>query len=269
SSSLGTITGSAMTDTDGKATATFTAGTTAGTATVTAFYGSLSPTDQIVLTSSTAAAIALEASETSLQVKETGGTELSTITATVRDALGNLVPAGIQVTFSVSPDGTFRSGDQDTSVVTNENGEASVVYQSGSTSGTKTFTVTSGSASASAPLIIVSSGPPVQIVIGSGANLSVENLGNGLARTKIGAFVSDTYSNPVSQGTEVFFELTGANADTADITTIVETDEFGVAEAKITYPTEAGGLDITIRVSSGTVFENKTITLPIPPSALQ
>jgi len=261
---VGTIGGSAATDAGGKAAVTFTAGTATGTATVTAAYGGLSTTTQIELITSSSAAIALEASETSLQVTGTGGTEISQITATVWDGNGNLVPAGTAVTFAVSPDGTFGNGQSTYQVLTNASGQATVTYQSGSTSGTKVFTATSGSASGSAPLILVASGPAAQIVIGSDSGMTATDASNGLVSTELGAFITDTYSNPIPDSTEVHFELTGANADTAAITTIVETDEYGVAVATITYGMEAAGVTITVRVTCGAVTETKDIVLPTP-----
>ena len=215
------------------------------------------------LVASSAASIALESSESYLAVKGTGGTEFSTITATLRDSRGQLVPVGTSVNFKVSPDGTFSNGQDSTTVLAISGGQAVVVYQSGTTSGTKIFTVDSGlTATSSAVLVLVNAGPAVQIVIGSESGLIANSLNNGLTTTVLGAFVADTYSNPIAEGTEVFFELTGANADTADITTVMETDDTGVATATITYPDDATGVAVTVRVTVGTVTETQTIILP-------
>lgn len=260
SSNLGTITGSAITDTYGKATATFTAGTTAGTATVTAFYGSLSPTDQIVLTSSTAAAIALEASETSLQVKETGGTELSTITATVKDSLGNLVPAGIQVNFTVSPAGTFSNGLNTSTVLTNASGQASVIYQSGTTPGDMLITATSGGATGSTVLITVAPGPANQILISY--DPADKTSGGGFSTVPIGALVSDAYGNTVVDDTQVYFQIT-VNPDRGAIVPMATTTD-GFAQAALKYPDYEIDNTLTVKATTlgGTISATIVVTLP-------
>jgi|GEM_PF-3933450 len=261
---LGTIGSAASTDANGKAQVTFTAGTTTGPATVTATYGGLSTTTGVELISSTSAAIALEASETALQVKGTGGTELSVITATVWDCRGNLVPTGTAVSFAVTPDGTFCSNNQDTTtVITDDSGKATVVYQSGTESGNKVFTATSGSAVGSAPLITVAAGPVSNILIGSEPYTA--NAGDtGITTTSIAVLVSDAYANPVVEETEVHFELTGANADKAVVVTWVQTDETGVAATTISYPTAEAGVSVTLKVTCGGVTEQKTFALPTP-----
>jgi len=266
STSLGTIGGSDVTDDNGKATVTLIAGTTAGTATVKVYSGPIATgivdSTTVSLAVPTATSISLSASPTELQVRGTGGTELSTITASVWAGEG-LVPVGTPVFFEVSPDGSFANSADTTTVQTNASGQASVTYQSGTASGTKTFTVTSGTASASAQLIIVASGPAAQVIIGNEAG-SATDLGNGLTQATVAAIITDAFNNPVSASTEVFFELTGANADTAAITTIVFTDSNGVASATLTYPNDAQGVTVTVRVTVGTVTESRDITLPIP-----
>ena len=82
---------------------------------------------------------------------------------------------------------------------------------------------------------------------------------------ELGVFVTDAYNNPVAEGTVVFFELTGANADTADITTLVQTDENGVAVATITYPLDAAAVAVGVKVTVGTISEEDTaVVLPTP-----
>jgi hypothetical protein len=126
------------------------------------------------------------------------------------------------------------------------------------------FSATSGSASSSAALITVAAGPAFQIVVGDTID-TAGGPGGGLVQGSIGAFVADAASNPVFEGTLVHFELTGANADTADVTTRVPTDESGVAITTITYPTGAAGLTITLRVTVGSITETKDLILPPKP----
>ena len=95
--------------------------------------------------------------------------------------------------------------------------------------------------------------------------LSFTDLSNGLLQATVGAFVADQYGNPVLEGTQVHFELTGANMDTADVVTWAITDAFGVAETTVTYPTLAAGVTITLQVSVGTVTETQDLILPDTP----
>jgi len=260
SAKLGSITGTATTELDGVASVTYTAPAATGTDTIIATRGGIADTTVIELVASNSSAIALAAGTDTLAVLGTGGTELSIITATVWDDYSQLVPAGIAVQM-VASTGTFSNGTATITRLTSSNGQVSFTYQSGTTPGTVSFTATSGTATGSAPLLIITPGPAANIVIGSDP-LGATDLGNGLARTKLGAFITDAYSNPVMSGTVIHFSLSGANADTADITTLVVTDATGVAEVFITYPTDAAGLTVTVDVSSGTVTESKDIILP-------
>lgn len=258
---LGSIQGDAITDSDGEANVTLTAGTATGTASVVAIYGGITDTTQVVLNASTPASISLDADPTALQVQGVGGTEQSLITAAVRDAFGNTVIAGTQVQFDVSPDGTFSNGGTTITRLTNSDGVAVATYSSSTTSGTKTFTATAGSANASYQLLTVASGPPDNIVYGH-QDSTVTDLSNNWYQVDVGVIVKDQYHNEVEAGTVVYFTLVGANADTALITQAeVTTDENGVATTQLIYSADAVGLSITIRATSGTVTEDQTITL--------
>jgi len=251
STDAGTVGGSASTDAQGKAAVTYTAGTATGTAVINATYGGLVSPTQIELITSASAAIALESTETELQVLGTGGMETSMITATVWDAQGNLVPAGTSVTL-VASTGTFSNGQVTITKLTDGSGQVSAAYQSGTTSGTVTFTATSGTASGSAALLTIRSGPATQILV-SYDSAAIPTPVDGMITIQISALASDAYGNTVEDGTQIFFELT-AGATFGAITPMEVTAD-GVAKATLTYPDTNTGQNVTIQASTlgGTV----------------
>ena len=259
STTLGTVESPKTTGSNGNASTTFTAGTTTGTATVTATYGSLSATTLVELLPSASAAIALSASESDLSVKGTGGTETSTITATVWDANGAFVPAGISVQLQATS-GTFSNGQSTITKLTGTNGQATFTYQSGSTAGTITFTATSGSATGSAALVTVSFGPATQILCSADTSQTTD-LGNGSSTLKVAALVSDTNGAAVAEGTLVAFDITAGGAN-GHIEPWATTNTTGVAEAILTFLNSASGSTITVRATVGSVSQTLVITLP-------
>jgi len=260
STDLGTIGGTATTGTDGKASVTFTAGTTTGLATVSADYGSLTTaTTSVELITSASAAIALASSVDSLAVLGTGGIETSTITATVWDAYGQLVPTGTSVNL-VASTGTFSNGLASITRLTGANGQVTFTYQSGATAGSVTFTATSGTATGSAPLLTIQFGAATQVLVTTDLTQAVDKQ-NGTFTLAVAALVSDANGDIVDVGSVVFFDIT-VGATFAQVSPWIATDADGIAEATLVYPTASIAQSVTVRATIGGVSQTLVIVLP-------
>jgi hypothetical protein len=204
----------------------------------------------------------LESSETDLQVKGTGGVETATITATVWDTQGQVVPAGTEVTLTASS-GTFSNGLASSTKLTDGNGQVTYAYQSGTTSGTVTFTATETvtGASGSAALLTVAAGPATQILLSYDTAASPTPSPAGVIELPIGAIVSDVYGNTVMDDTQIFFELTAGGTFAAITPSALTTD--GQAEATLVYPAANSGSAVTIQASTlgGTVTATLVIAV--------
>ncbi len=260
SAKSGSITGSPTTGSDGVASVLYNASSTTGIDTIIATRGGIADTTYIELVNSSSAWIELESSETNLAVLATGGTEMALITTTVWDDNGYLVPAGTAVQM-VASTGTFSNGTDTITHLTDTNGQATFVYQSGATAGTVTFTATSGTATGSAPLLTISFGPATQILLGN--STTVTDLDNGFSTITIAALVSDVSGDAVAEGTQVFFEVTVGGA-ISSIEPYALTDETGLAEVTLTFLTAQSGVgNVTIQASIGAVTQTLAIN-PLP-----
>jgi len=147
--SAGSITAASTTDASGVATATLTSSTTAGTATVTAKAGTAQGTASVTFTVGPAASVSVSANPTSIPAN---GSSTSALTATVRDAYGNLVP-GTVVTWTTS------AGTVVASSTTNASGVATSTLTSSTTAGTATVTAKAGTAQGTASVTFTATGP--------------------------------------------------------------------------------------------------------------
>lgn len=131
---LGAITPSAMTDAQGMATATLTAGTTVGVARITVSAGSAAKSIELLLSAGPAAAIRLTRSTDSSPVY---GASAALITAVVTDAQGRpVMNQPVQFTTTL---GTITP-----STVTDAAGAATVLLQGPNSGGAATITATAG-----------------------------------------------------------------------------------------------------------------------------
>ncbi|HEY3299028.1 MAG TPA: invasin domain 3-containing protein, partial [Armatimonadota bacterium] len=198
SSNAGTISPAQSVTSGGKATATLTAGTTVGPVTVTATAGGKTSTITISLTQSTGTvgSIGLTASPTTIQVMGSGGAQTqSTITATCRDAQGNLATSGT-VIF------TSSLGSIVGTVPVGANGVATSTFSSNAT-GQATITA-SWSGAESSVTVNVTAGPPFAINVNS-TPASVQCDGHSFAT--VTATVKDVAGNMVTDGTVVDFSI--------------------------------------------------------------
>ncbi|MCC6763184.1 MAG: hypothetical protein IT293_00845 [Deltaproteobacteria bacterium] len=126
-------------------------------------------------------------------------------------------------------------------------------------------------------------GVPSNLALALLTNGSGDN-GNGTLTTVIAATVTDTNGNPVPDGSNVFFNISGAtqgaivnspsatNANPPCDVTNFETDtgvavlnQSGVAHTCVTYPSTSAGTQITLNANSGAASDSQTFNLPPPP----
>lgn len=233
---LGDIDATAMTNA-GQATATFTASGTSGIAIITATSGVAS--DSINISTSYVATniIFISAEPKSLDIKDSGGVDSSTITFKVVDDYNNPV-SGVTVllemtgpnggeSIDVSEDGTPAEID----VVSDNNGLAQIVLESGSLAGVVTIDATidvSGvDITVTSPKISIGGGLTsssrfsVSADVYNLAGLYFENI-----TTNISAYLSDRFGNfDVLVGTPVYFKTENG----LTIASLAYTSETGIA----------------------------------------
>ncbi len=234
SASRGTITGSALTDASGQATAVYTSGVGAGEARINITSSGATGYATVTLTSgSPAEIIKVAVQRLTIAVRGTDDPQSSTITFQVRDAQGIPVGPGTAVSFALTAltnDGA-GSGEslEPTSDITDDEGVVRTVLLSGDVPGvTETvarYVSQADTVESRSVRISINTSLPV------GPNLTVapEELnipGRCFAnvRTEVLALAFDQFHNPVATGTIVYFTTQYAGIQAADTT-----DEFGAA----------------------------------------
>ncbi len=155
-------------------------------------------------------------SSKSIQVKETGGTEVTRLTFVVRDSSNRPISldfqTGVRFSLGAHPDGGEHLTTEQS--VTNNNGAATVGLISGTKAGVvQVFAEVEGKNGE----IIRSR--PVAITIHGGfphephfsvfpEKFNFQGLVSGLLENEISVLVGDRYTNPVKPGTVVYFETT-------------------------------------------------------------
>jgi len=148
SAPLGTVTPNPASTTGGVATAVFTAGTTPGTAVLTATADGVSAAVRITVTAGAPHTLTLTVHPTTLVAD---GASTAAITATVTDAYGNPVADGTPVTFTLSaPLGTVAPNPASTT-----GGVALATFTARTVTGTVVLTATADGAIATATLTLV------------------------------------------------------------------------------------------------------------------
>jgi|GEM_PF-1979659 len=145
---LGTIAPDPAATTGGIATAVFTAGTTVGTAVITATADGRSATATVRLIPGAPYTVALTVHPTTLVAD---GSSTAALTATVTDRWGNPVANGTPVTFTLAPAlGTIAPNPASTT-----GGVALATFTAGTVTGTATITATADGRSATATITLV------------------------------------------------------------------------------------------------------------------
>ena len=197
----GTIDATAVTDANGVAVATFTAGTTVGTATITATAGEASDTVDVTLIAGAAANMTITANPVSVPAD---GTTASTIAASVTDANGNPI-AGATVSLTTDL-GTLTAP----SITTDANGEGTATITSAVT-GTATVLGNLGTLSDSVEVSFTATDEPVVI----NDKVALDGVNTGFSSTPepnapAGVYtISATFTNNTTDTTlsNIYFEV--------------------------------------------------------------
>ncbi|MCF7910927.1 MAG: hypothetical protein K9M99_00235 [Candidatus Cloacimonetes bacterium] len=214
---IGSIIGSATTDSSGVAKSTFWDSNALGIATIEAFCENSSAQIQVNIIEpvyNEVASIAFDNAPLNIQVQGTGGQESSSLNVFLHDLNGNIIDTDQDVFFQLlnHPLGALINGNTISDTVSAQNGSASVVISSGTSSGivrvrAATYTTEGLLISAEKSNIIIHSGPPNSVDFSISGDDSGEDMGGGLWRVEVSALLTDNYGNPVDSGTAVFFSL--------------------------------------------------------------
>ena len=249
------------TTTDGAAIVDYTSGTEATTAYIKATVSGTGDFDGSVETSiqltpnAEIYAIELSSDVTGLQVRHTGGIEMTDFDAICYDVHGNTVPEGIAVTFTITdgPGGGENIAGQGYGPVTaytNSKGVATLPVWSGTISGTIRMYASAGPVLSTATFLTVYAGPPYYLGVGSDfCNMDGWNTIN--REMYINATVSDFFHNPVQDSVAVYFTVDEGIIDAYNITS----DSTGVASAifRTGPPQDDGIVWVWAETSGGTV----------------
>jgi hypothetical protein len=154
-----------------------------------------------------------------LQVAGTGGNESADLDVHVYDYQGGLItePREISFQFVNGPVGLTMNDEvtipsTETVTVMSQNGVATVSISSGEESGGGSLRAFATNSSgdviqAIKNSIIVQAGPPNTVEFIMPGHDSAADMGAGSWKVQVAALISDTYGNPVGDGTTVFFQI--------------------------------------------------------------
>jgi hypothetical protein len=240
------------TDTDGVAQVLLTAGTTTGTAVVTADALGFRTHIDIFFVPGPAARVQLDASPNTVNASGT-----STLMATVTDANGNAVP-GETVTFTLSTN-TSGASLSATSATTDGNGQATMQYTAGPAAGADTLRALATSTSVAGSTSVTVTPPPS----GTGAPVpsridllvSSPQLGsNGAESVTLTALVRDAAHNLVS-GVLVNFSADSGGIQVTNGTT----GATGTATAILTTGGDQRNRTINVTATIGNISSTNTV----------
>lgn len=234
-----------LTDASGKARVMLTAGSSMGLATVRAIAaaGSAQANVQFVADVASARVVALVASPTTIKAN---GSDVSTFVATLEDASGNPMPAGVTVSWSTTR-GTLASG----TTVTGGNGKATVTL-TGTVAGAATVTASAvaGSATAAVTLIPDSATAAVTSLVATPTSI----VANGSSTSTLVATVKDANGNTQGAGINVTWSTTGGTLSAASSVT----NSSGQATVVLRSSTAAVG--VTVKAAAVAGFANAGVT---------
>ncbi|MCS4315604.1 adhesin/invasin, partial [Pseudomonas sp. BIGb0381] len=245
STSIGTLSAaSSSTDANGKASVTL-KGTVAGTAAVKAQASAGASSVNVALTpdGSTAKVVDLTATPATIVAN---GAASSTLVATVKDANGNTLGAGVAVTWSTSL-GSLSAA----SSTTNASGQASVTLK-GTVAGSATVTASAVAGSATAAVILTSDGSTAKVVDLTATPTTI--VANGTATSTLVATVEDANGNPVANTPVTWSTSTGTLSAVSS-----STDANGKASVTL-KGTAAGTATVKAQASAGASSVNVALT---------
>ena len=242
------------TDTNGVAQVLLTASTTAGTAAVTADAMGFRTHIDISFVPGPAASVQLNASPNTVNASG-----ISTLTATVKDANGNLVP-GTTVTFTLSTN-TSGASLSPTSGTTDINGQMTVTYTAGTTGGADTVRALTTSASVAGATSITVTAPPPGIGTSGPVPNRIDLLvsspqlsSNGTGNVTLTALVRDAANNLVS-GVLVRFSADSGGIQVTNGTT----GATGTATALLTTGGDQRNRTINVTAMVGNLSSQNTV----------
>ncbi len=225
---------------DGAATTSFTASSESGQVAITARSANgVSPGTPLIIgvAPDGIGEVLITASRTSIPAD---GSSRLLVTATVKDAEGNIAP-NVPVTFR---DVTDVSNPRKLTVTdTDRNGEATFPYTSTLTTGVITIQAEAGTENAETD-ITQTAGDPAHIKVSAVPDTVYAN-GENMAAIR--AEVKDDNGNLVNDGVSVFFVTTGGTFENSDTAFIGKT-ENGVAEVQLIAPLTMGTAIVSARV---------------------
>ncbi|UCE18370.1 MAG: Ig-like domain-containing protein [Gemmatimonadota bacterium] len=263
---LGRITFSDMTDSEGKARALLTSEYTSGTATISAH----ATTAEGPVTAETTVLIRSAASDTILlsvdpKVVAVGGGKsgTATLTALVLDGWNPGNPVSnvlVSFTFVENPgNGEYINPGTAT---TDMSGKAVTSFVSGAIAsefeGIKIIASADGIVFSDTVKLTVA-GAPASVAVGYDTDSFTDNE-NGTYTLSVAAIVADANGNPVVDGTWVYFS---SFPNIGVVESPVQTED-GIASSQLSYPASSVGEDITLYAESGGVEGNKSFGLPGP-----
>ncbi|MBI5805352.1 Ig-like domain-containing protein [candidate division TA06 bacterium] len=215
--------------------------------TVTATGTAYSDTTTMTVSSSqvtTPASVALVSALPNIQVAGAGGISFTAITATVKDGTGQMVSNGTPITFRITanPGGATLNNVYTTLTTTTSLGQAIVTLNSGTSAGpiqVSAFCVAGNDTIRSQINLVIISGPTSYLTLATGT--PTDN-SDGTSNIPITALLQDKYTNPVSDGTTVYYQVWIDAACTtpvigANITDAIVTGGTGKASATLTWIT--------------------------------
>ncbi len=215
---VGSITPYSFFDNEGYAYAEFNMGNSAGLASIIGTSEGLSDTTHVVMNSTDASYIEIvQPIPNEIMVQGGGGVESTLIRAEIMDGNGNLVSEPYLVEFEItqpSPAGVHLNGLSGVTSIEEQssNGVATVTLNAGTHPGSVRMRATLSELDGS--YISMAETVPVTIVTGPPAfgeiNFSyveITPIGGGLYGVPVSVNLSDVYSNPVADSTNVYFRL--------------------------------------------------------------
>jgi adhesin/invasin len=253
SSSAGVLSAaSAVTDANGIASVTLTAGAQVLSARIEATTSGVTNSTNVSFTAGAPNTVTMNAAPSTVNPGVS-----STISAYVVDASLNPV-AGETVTFSIPTKGSGLPTLALTTAVTNANGLASVTYTAGAGTGTDTVSaVTSNSKSGTANITVSATATVVgSIALVSGATSLPAD---GASTATLRATVLSSSGAPVS-GVSVNFTTSGGSLSPASSTT----NASGIAEVTLTSPNRTGTITVIAEASGFLDSQDVTIVAASP-----
>jgi len=229
------------------------AGTTAGSATVTATASGVTQSVTVTFIGAVVASISVTATPNSLTAD---GTSTSQIRAYVKDAQGNPIADGEKITFTL----TSGTGTLSATSATTVGGYATVTYTASKTPGQATIQAMASNNVYGTVSITLTSGGTASITLAA-APVSIP--ANGSSSSAITATLRDSAGKAVVKGTAVTFSTTLGTLSGTSVTT---PDDTGVVTVSLIAGTTPG--TATVTAQSGSVSQSVPVKFTGPPAAI-